>query len=161
MPPARAGYSGPQIALHWAVAVLVVLAYLVSGGMGGALRAQAAGQVVPMAANAHVAFGMSALILSAARLGLRRTRGVPPPPGVPGSWTVRAAGWGHAALYVLLLGVPAGGALVWFGGQRSLGELHGPGGNLLLIVAGGHALVALVHHHVLKDGLLSRMTRAE
>jgi cytochrome b561 len=140
--------------------VLVVMAYLVSDGMGGALRAQAAGQVVPIAANAHVAFGMSALMLSVVRLGLRLTRGVPPPQGELGSLPVRAAGWGHAALYVLMLGVPVGGALVWFGGHRSLGELHELGGTLLLIVAGGHAVAALAHHYVLKDGLLSRMMRA-
>lgn len=158
---ARAGYSGLQIALHWGVAVLVVLAYLVSDGMGEALRAQLAGQVAPMAANALVAFGLAALMLSAARLGLRLTRGAPSPPGNPGSLVVRAAGWGHAMLYLLMLGVPVGGALVWFGGQRSLGELHELGGTLLMVLAGGHAVVALVHHYVLKDGLLLRMMRPE
>lgn len=161
MAAARRGYSGVQIALHWAVAALVVLAYLTSEGMGAALRGQSAGQPAPMAANAHVAFGMAVLLLSAARLGLRRWRGAPAAPGAPGTLAVRAAAWGHAALYVLTIGVPPGGALVWFGGMRALGDLHETAGNLLLILAAGHAGMALVHHYVLKDGLLARMIRPE
>ena len=34
-------------------------------------------------------------------------------------------------------------------------------GDLLMLVVLGHALMALYHHYVLKDGLLRRMMRAE
>lgn len=155
----RAGYSGLQIVLHWAIAVLVVLNYLTSGGMAEALRHQGTGQPPPTMANAHVAFGLAILVLMAVRLGLLQVQGAPPPPGVAGSAAARAARGGHAALYVMLFAVPLGGALVWFGGVTALGDGHALAGNVLMLLAAGHALMALWHHYVRRDALLLRMMR--
>ena len=43
------------------------------------------------------------------------------------------------------------------GSPGPVAELHQVAGNLILILAGLHALIALWHQFVLKDGTLSRM----
>jgi cytochrome b561 len=62
-------------------------------------------------------------------------------------------------LYVLMILTPALGATAWYGGVGLAGDVHSLTSNALLIVALGHAAVALVHQYVLKDGTLDRMTR--
>jgi cytochrome b561 len=62
-------------------------------------------------------------------------------------------------LYVLMIGAPIGGMAIWFGGIESLGDGHGAAATFLVILASGHAIMALWHHFVRKDGLLGRMTR--
>ena len=42
---------------------------------------------------------------------------------------------------------------------KATGDLHAVLANALLVVAGGHALVAIYHQFVIRDGLLARMTR--
>jgi cytochrome b561 len=41
--------------------------------------------------------------------------------------------------------------------KPAIENLHGNFANALLILAGAHALVALVHHFILRDGVLRRM----
>ena len=41
-----------------------------------------------------------------------------------------------------------------------VGEVHGLAANVLMVAVLGHALMALYHQYVLKDGLLRRMMRA-
>ena len=108
----------------------------------------------------HVAFGMAILALVLLRLVVRLRRGVPEAPGVPGSLQVKAADWGHRLIYLLTIAVPLGGMSIWFGGMDN-GDVHGFFANALMIVVLGHALMALYHQYVLKDGLLRRMMRAE
>ena len=43
--------------------------------------------------------------------------------------------------------------------KKTIEELHGSFANFLLLLAGLHALAALVHHYVLRDGVLRRMLR--
>ena len=71
----------------------------------------------------------------------------------------QAAVWGHRLLYVLMLAVPALGAAAWYGGIEDAGEVHELAGNALMIVALGHAAVALWHQYVRRDGTLTRMLR--
>jgi cytochrome b561 len=154
----RTGYSRAQIALHWIIAILIPLAWLSSEGAEEALEAIEDGATVSFVP--HVAFGMAVLALVAVRLILRLTRGVPEPGGTAGSLQVKAADWGHRLLYLMMIAVPLGGISVWFLGL-DVGELHGLAANVLMIVALGHALIALYHQYVVKDGLLRRMMRAE
>ena len=158
----RKGYAGTQILLHWLVGVLVVFNYFYSDGMGRALAARlgtAGVRPPPIEPWVHVWVGVTVLALVVLRLLLRQVRGAPE---VPGTGMAKAAAiWGHRLLYTLLLVVPALGGLAWFGGLRALGDPHEVLANVLLVVAGGHAVMALVHHYVLKDGTLSRMLRAE
>jgi len=152
-------YSGAQIALHWAIALLIVANYFVSDGMGDAfdarLEGRVAGGIVP---GFHVYAGVAVLVLALIRLGLRLGRGTPPAhsEGVPG----KVAGLAHLALYGLMVAVPALGALTWFGGVEAAGDLHVLAMDVMMLLALVHAGAALFHHYVLKDGLLRRMTRA-
>jgi cytochrome b561 len=153
-----AGYSTLQILLHWAVAVLIVIAYLTSEGAEEAMEVIEDGGTVGFLP--HAALGMAVFALVLVRLGVRFRRGAPAAPGIAGSWQVKAAEWGHRALYLLMLAVPLGGMSIWIGGMDN-GDIHGFFATVLMVVAGGHAVVALVHHYVLKDGLLRRMMKAQ
>jgi len=153
-----AGYSTLQILLHWAVALLIVLAYLSSDGAEEAMEVIEGGGAVGFLP--HAALGMAVFVLVLLRIVIRFTRGAPAAPGVPGSWQVKAAEWGHRVLYLLMLAVPLGGMSIWIGGMDN-GEIHGFFATVLMVVAGGHAVVALIHHYVLKDGLIRRMMKPE
>ena len=156
---ARSGYSGLQIALHWIIAILIPLAWLSSGGAEEAWDAMEEGAAAPGFVP-HVILGLAILALAILRLIVRLRRGVPEAPGVPGSLQVRASDWGHRLIYLLMIAVPIGGISIWFGGMDN-GDIHGLFANVLMIVVLGHALRALYHQYVVKDGLLRRMMKAE
>lgn len=151
------GYSGLQIALHWLIALLIPLAWFSGEGAEDALDAIRDGGTAGFVP--HVAFGLAILALVLLRLLVRLSRGAPAAPGVPGSLAVLAAEWGHWLIYALMIAVPLGGISVWFLGLR-VGDIHALAANLLMLVVLGHALMALFHQYVLKDGLLRRMMRA-
>ena len=151
------GYSGLQITLHWVIAILILVAWLSGEGAEEAMEAVEKGGTsgfVP-----HVAFGLTILTLVVVRLVIRLRRGAPAAPGTPGSLSVIAADWGHRLIYLLMIAVPLGGISVFFLGL-DVGEIHGLAANILMIVVLGHALMALFHQYVLKDGLLRRMMKA-
>jgi cytochrome b561 len=156
---ARGGYSGLQIGLHWIIAILIPLAWLSSGGAEEAWDAMEKGAAAPSFVL-HVAFGMAILALVVLRLIVRLRRGVPEAPGTPGSLQVKAADWGHRLIYLLMIAVPLGGMSIWFGGMDN-GNIHGLLANVLMVVMLGHALMAIYHHYVLKDGLIRRMMKPE
>ena len=157
-----AGYSRPQIALHWAVFLLFALNYVVSDDMGRALRTFSEGGtpegITPVV---HVWTGIVILVLTLARLLARVTRGAP---GMPAdaalSFTDKVGQWTHRLLYALLLALTGTGLAAWFGGIRAAGEAHEVIVNLTLALVALHAAAALFHQYVMKDGLLSRMIRA-
>jgi cytochrome b561 len=151
------GYSGLQIALHWLIALLIVVAWLSHDGAEEAIDTIEKGGTVGFVP--HVAFGMGVLVLVVLRLVVRLNRGAPAAPGEPGSLAVRAADWGHRVLYLLMIAVPLGGVSIWFLGMDN-GDVHGLFGTALLLIALGHAAMALYHQYVLKDGLLRRMMKA-
>jgi cytochrome b561 len=152
------GYSRIQIALHWGVALLILFAWLSGEGAEDAMELVEDGGVVGFVP--HVAIGLAILTLVVARVLVRLSRGAPAAPGVPGSLSVKAADWGHRLLYLLMIAVPLGGISVFFLGLE-VGEIHGLAANVLMLVVLGHALMALYHQYVLKDGLLRRMMRAD
>lgn len=151
-------YSRPQIALHWAVAALFLVNYVVSDDLGRALRTIAQGGtpegLTPMV---HVWGGIAVLVLTLLRIGLRIARRAPA--AVGRTLSERVAHWGHIALYALLLALTGSGVAAWFGGVREAGEAHEVLVNLTLLLVAAHTLAALFHQYVLKDGLLARMTR--
>ncbi|MER5172173.1 cytochrome b [Thioclava kandeliae] len=157
----RTGYSGIQILLHWAVAVLVVFNWFYSEGMGRAVDNRLDGSTGPLELNPqiHVWVGVAVLVLVVVRFGLRKARGGP---DVPGQGLLHVAGvWGHRLLYVLLFAVPLLGMAMWFAGIDAAGDIHKLCADALLILAGAHAAMGLFHHYVLKDGLMARMMRPE
>lgn len=154
----KTSYSGLQIALHWAIALLIGANYLISEGMGRFLDKHLEGEAVSgLTPNFHVYAGVAVLVLALVRLVLRATTGAPAPIS-EGSVMDLAAVWAHRALYVLMILVPALGASAWYLGIEEAGDLHELTMNIMMIIAGVHALGALFHQFVLKDGLLRRMT---
>ncbi|HUY83509.1 MAG TPA: cytochrome b [Steroidobacteraceae bacterium] len=164
-----ARYSNVLIAIHWLTALLVVIAYLASEG-GRRVRLDP-----PLL---HFATGMAVLVLVFARVIARAAGGAPPPASIDPR-LVRAAQFGHALLYALLIAVPLTG---WIAASRlgvpidlyglripaiaapvkgsigAIGSIHQIGSNALLILAGLHAAVALWHQFLRRDRTLERMS---
>ena len=78
----KTGYSGVQIALHWAIAGLIVINYFISARMGHALKIHLDGTgAMGGTATVHVYAGVAMLVLVLVRLGVRIAQGVPAPTG--------------------------------------------------------------------------------
>ncbi|AUC53073.1 cytochrome b [Sagittula sp. P11] len=153
------GYSGLQIGLHWTVAVLIAAAFLTHEDMGRALRnrLESGEDATPL----HVWLGIGALVFIAIRIVVRAFHGAPPPPAGQPRWADLAALWGHRALYLLMIAAPLLGIGAWYGGLRTSGEVHEVVGEALVILAAAHAVVALLHAVVKRDGVLTRMFRPQ
>jgi cytochrome b561 len=161
-------YSRLMIILHWVTAILIVAAYITSEG-GREARLDP-----PVL---HFLFGFAVLLLVVPRLIARLCFSVPP--AVSHGWLLDlGAKIGHAALYVLMIALPLTG---WYAASRMgvtvnllglelpslappvqgapglVAELHETGGEVIMILAGLHAVMALWHHYVLRDGTLGRM----
>lgn len=152
----RAGYSSLQIALHWATAVLVFLAWFTSGGGEAAFDAAAEGgaKIMPV----HAWIGITILVLTVLRIVVRLTRGTPPPPANDPPLQKMVTIWGHRLILLLLVFVPIGGMFMWFSGQETP---HGLLAQAFLIIVLGHTAIALWHQYGKRDGLMQRMTRPD
>jgi cytochrome b561 len=162
------GWSRAQRRLHWAVALLVVCAFAIGLVMVALPLTQLLAKII--AYQAHKTIGLLVPPLVVWRLVLRARRGRPADePGLP-AWQHRAATLGHAALYALLMVVPVLGYLsastapgeietVMFllipiphvleadeATYESLRALHQLLAWSLVLLAAGHAAMAVVHH---------------
>ncbi|HVH03264.1 MAG TPA: cytochrome b/b6 domain-containing protein [Amaricoccus sp.] len=153
-------YDRTQKALHWTIALLVGAQYLAFDGIGRAFNvglregsfAYSAGTI------GHIAAGSLILGLMAWRLGLRLTRGTPPPPDAEPAIAKLAAHAVHWAFYGLLIAMPLSGLAAWFLPSRQIGGLHDLGQTLLLGLIGMHVAAVLVHQLWWRSGLIARMT---
>lgn len=156
----KTSYSPLQIALHWAIAALIIANWFISEGMDdvfdGSLEGQAVTGFMP---RFHVYAGVAVLVLALVRLGVRMRTGAPKAVGEGLSALV--AHLGHMALYALMIAVPALGAITWFGGIDATADLHVLAMNVMMALFLAHAAAALFHQYVLKDRVLLRMMRSE
>lgn len=161
-------YSKTIIVIHWLTALAVVGAWLTArGGRGLA-------QNPPLL---HFALGMAVLLLILPRLLLRLTGDAPA--GTRQGWLAIGAKAGHGLLYLLLIALPVSG---WYAASRMgvpvsllgvglpaiaspvqghpgpVAEFHETAGTAILVLAGLHALMAVWHQFVLRDGTLRRMS---
>lgn len=152
-------YSAAQMALHWAVAVLVAAQFLFNAPISEAWRAMAGG--LPVAFNplilAHVAVGLLILALVVWRLVLRWRGGAPPPPANEPALLRLAAQVAHWSLYGLLVAMAVSGMAAWFGRIGPAAQAHGTIKIALLALIGLHVLAVVFHHVVLKNPILYRM----
>ena len=167
-------YSTLAQALHWATAILVLVAFIYGPG-GSEQRVYSAAREFDR--RLHETLGLTVLALTALRLAWRAFAHRPDPPAVP-RWMGTGAKVVQVLLYVLLFVVPLtaisgawleGHPLTWLGGDIAplvaeshaigarLAELHGWLGDTILWLAGLHALAALFHHFFLRDGVLLSM----
>ncbi len=169
---AAARYDSVSVSLHWITAGLVLALWL----MGQTIDWFSVGAPRIDARSAHITLGAVLAVVLLVRIVWRARWARPPPPAYAG-FAGAAARAGHAVLDARGIGVVALGMAEagsrgdnLFGiytipslapGDKSLrkivGHWHANGANLMLIVAGLHALVGLVHHYFLKDGVLRRM----
>jgi cytochrome b561 len=170
----QARYSTPAIFFHWAVFLLVALAYLaieIRGPKGSDSR------VFWM--NVHLSAGSLVLVLSALRVAWRAVTRAPEPVPQPALLAFLAK-LTHFALYVFTIAQPLLGIMMinmggepvtldWlgvsytlFGPDKALRPLvrdaHELLGNVFYFVIGLHALAAIYHHFVRRDGMLRRMS---
>ncbi len=153
------GYTRLQIALHWLIAVLIVANYFISDEMpeifDGMLEGKPVEGWTPMF---HVWAGVAVLVLVLLRLVMKMLSGGAHDAAV--TLQDKAAVWTHRLLYALMIAVPALGAITWFRSMEATADLHVYAMNAMMILALGHAAMALFHQYVLKDGLLLKMMRA-
>jgi len=159
------GYSPMQVALHWSVVVLVAFQYLAHDGIEETWRAYMRNEPQPgdMVALTylHIAAGITVFILALARLYLRFSRGVPPPPADEPRLLQLLADVVHWSIYALLLLLPVTGATAWFLGVHAAGGVHELLKNLLLGAIALHISGALFQHLILRSHVLMRMFHPE
>lgn len=169
--PPASGYDRRTIALHWLTAALVAGLWL----LGQTIDWFPKGSPRAIARSSHIALGVVLALVLIRRIGWRLGAGVHMPR--TGGVLDTLAASTHKILYVLLAGtLLLGLANAWSRGdtlfllwkipafdpgnaalRSSVEELHSWAANILLIVAGLHAAVALLHHFVVKDDVLRRM----
>jgi cytochrome b561 len=167
-------YTAPAIALHWLLALMI----LVSLGVGLYMTSLPLSPTRLKLYNWHKWAGVTILLLSAARLLWRLSHRPPADPPMP-PWQQRAAHAAHRLLYGLFFAVPlagwayssaAGFPIVWFGvlplpdlvwPDRELATLIKPLHKWLAYALAAtvllHVVAALKHQFVDRDGLLQRM----
>jgi cytochrome b561 len=169
-------YGPVAIALHWSTALLIVLAF----GLGltvDAFPKPWVGGVI----NAHALLGLAVLALTFFRFFWRLKHPAPAFPATFPPLMKLASHAGHMALYALMVLIPLIGipTLLYRGRGLDFGlfqiaspfartkeifgpltEVHEIASYALIALAIGHALAAIYHQRVLRDGTLSRMLPA-
>ena len=171
----RVRYGVVAQLLHWATAILVVVAFTYGPG-GSEERVYSAARDFDR--QLHETLGLTVLAVVAVRLAWRAFDATPDDEPAP-PWMRTVSKIVQATLYALLLLVPftaiagawlEGHPLTLLGNIRiepPLGKAHSVGsaiasihtwlGDAILWVAGLHAAAALYHHFVLRDGVLRAM----
>lgn len=167
------GYSPVAITLHWAVFLLVVVV-----GTLGLLHDSWPHATQAFWINIHALLGLLMFALVLWRIGWRQVHTPPDLPPDVGEFSRRVSYPVHMLLYALLVVLPILGIItfIWHGRVFNFGlfqvdfhvprnravfhpteEWHGYLAYTLFGVAGLHALAALWHQFIVKDGVLRRM----
>ena len=176
-PPADAPlrYTWQAMAMHWLLALLIIGMLWLGFSLEDIPRnTPARGFYV----NLHKSFGVLVLLLTLLRLAWRASHPAPPLPAATPRWQMRAAGWSHGLLYLLVLTQALSGYLgssfgkygVKFFGlplpqwaweskavQSFFGSIHGVAAVALLVLVILHVLAALKHLLVDRDRVFQRM----
>ena len=173
---ADARYSKVAMLFHWVIAVAVIVNWRFAEAAEHAATKEAAGAIM----SNHKALGISILLLTVLRLLWRLGHKPPPFPNTMAGWERALARTVHTIFYVMLIGLPVGGWLAssYFGAGvdvwgifalpplpvgaspetgKAIIELHGTGGEALLILIGLHILGGLKHTFFDKSGGIFRM----
>jgi cytochrome b561 len=170
-----ARYGAVAQILHWATAIIVLIAFLYGPG-GSEERIYAPARDFDR--QLHETLGLCVLVLVVTRVIWRMFDTRPEPPPVA-RWMTVAARAVQAGLYLLLLALPFTAiAGAWLEGHpltllagvnvpSALGASHAVGatiatihawlGDAIMWLAGVHALAGIYHHFFLKDDVLASM----
>jgi cytochrome b561 len=159
------GYTLSQILLHWVIAVLVIFQIIFGEEIVPAYRAIRRGTEASEAdllnADIHIYVGFAILALAILRLALRLWHGAPAAPlneSAAQKWIAAAT---HFILYAVIFAMPITGALAWYLGIGTMGEVHELAKPVIIIAVVLHALGALWQHFIAKTDVLMRMLRPE
>ena len=170
-------FTPAQRRLHWLMALLIAVAYLLIEQRGLFARGST-GRTFMM--QGHFWTGLTIFALGCWRLVIRRRHGAPPVTPALGRLNAVAATTLHVALYLFFLVQPMLGlATAWSDGKallipftgialpallplnselaHTLEDLHGTIGDVFYWVIGIHVLAALWHHLMRGDNTLKRM----
>lgn len=176
----RSRYSNTAIALHWAIALLVL------GNIAGGLYMSSlfdSGDPQKIAQGAEIAglhkpFGLTILALTVWRVVLRLREGFMALPAHMKRWEIVLARFTHIGFYVLLLALPLTGwafavtaerPLEYFGlfdvplspfaesARDVLHEVHEGAGKAAAALVVLHVLGAVKHHFLDRDDVVARM----
>lgn len=170
------GYTRTAIGLHWLIALLIIGGFAV-----GLYMTELEGLSLTKLKlySWHKWIGVTVFALALLRVTWRLLHGAPAAvPGVP-AWQARAAQAAHLGLYALIFAVPltgylmsqaAGIPVVYLGlwemptllaADENLKEVleqtHAVLNYLMAAIVAVHALAALKHHFIHRDGTLARM----
>jgi cytochrome b561 len=168
-------YGAVAQAFHWVMAVLVLVAFIYGPG-GSEERVYSAAR--DFKRQLHETLGIAVFAFLLLRITWRLVDTRPDPPDVP-RWMGIASKSVQGVLYFLMLALPLtaisgawleghpltflGGVEVapWLAKNHDVGKLiatvHTWLGDAIMWIAGFHALAAIFHHFVLRDGVLVSM----
>ncbi|WP_026177351.1 cytochrome b [Thiobacillus denitrificans] len=168
-------YRAPSIGLHWLMLLLFVAVY---GSIELRQLFEKGSDPREALKTWHFMLGMLAFALAWLRLAARLSGPAPAIRPEPPGLQHLSSRLLHLALYVLMIGMPLTGWLVlsatgkpipFFGLElpaligenkalaRQIKELHETVGTIGYVLIGGHAMAALYHHYIKRDGTLVRM----
>jgi cytochrome b561 len=171
--PLAPRYRPGAIAFHWTMFGLVVIV-----GVLGLLHDSWPKQTQDFWINIHALIGLLLWLILLGRFAYRLRYAPPKPPAGIGPLSRRFSGAVHLMLYALMFIIPIIGfvTFVYHGRVFNLGifelnlgvkknraifgpteDIHGYLAYALFALAGLHALAALWHRFVLRDGVLARM----
>jgi cytochrome b561 len=166
-------YRSGAIAFHWVMFGLVVIV-----GILGLLHDSWPKQTQAFWINVHALIGILLWLVLLARFGYRLRHSPPALPVGMGAFSRRFSGPVHLVLYALMFIIPILGVVTFvyhgrvfdfgafevnFGVKKNRAifgpteDIHGYLAYALFALAGLHALAALWHRYILRDGVLARM----
>lgn len=166
-------YRSGAIAFHWATFALVVIV-----GVLGLLHDSWPKQTQAFWVNIHALIGIVLWVVLLARFGYRVRHSPPEQPADIGAFSRRFSNPVHLMLYALMFVIPIIGVVTFlyhgrvfdfgffhldFGIKKNRAifgpteDIHGYLAYALFALAGLHALAALWHHFIRRDGVLRRM----
>ncbi len=176
-------YDAFSRVLHWLTAIAVIAAFILGPEHFGRELRQGLDPATRWDIVVHESLGLLVAALTLLRLLWLVVRPAVPRFDMPG-WMHITAKAMQGLLWLLLLAVPAtamlalgseGHPLTLLGGIRinempfianspladlaDWGEVHGVLGDMILWLSGMHAVAAILHHVLLKDGVLRSMLR--
>ena len=160
---AVSGYSAKQIWLHWVLALLIIIQFVLHDGILAVSDAMAKGQepAMTLIARSHIILGILIFILALVRVYVRLTRGAPRAPDDEPAVLRFLAGATHLVLYAILIAMPISGAASWFGGVEAASFGHFVGKFVLLAFFLLHFVGAIYQRFILKTDVMQRMMQAE
>jgi cytochrome b561 len=178
-------YDALSRAFHWLTAVVVGIAFVLGPGGFGRLMRQGVDPATHSDIVWHETLGVLVFVLTALRLLWVAVRPAAPRFDMPARMEL-AGKLAHLGLWLLLLAIPLTAMLALgsrdhpltlLGGLRvehllanlpalgnssivqmvDWGDVHGVLGDVIIWLAGLHAVAAIYHHVMLKDGVLRSM----